>query len=83
MVPARGYRRLDDPHQLRLPFDKRHASDIIGRMSRKPKQDDSKQSKRFIETAKEVEADDTEKFDCVFKPIVTHKPKQKPSSGSR
>jgi len=42
--------------------------------SPKPKQDDPKQSKRFIETAKEIGADeDPKKFERVFKKIVTDK----------
>jgi len=41
-------------------------------MGRKPnpKPDDPEQSKRFIGTAKEVEADDAEALDNAFKKIV-------------
>jgi hypothetical protein len=37
----------------------------------KPKPDDPEQSKRFIETAKEVGADDPKALDRAFKKIAT------------
>lgn len=47
-------------------------------MIRKPerKPDDPEQSKRFIETAKELEADDSKALDRAFKKIVP--PPKKP-----
>ena len=47
----------------------------------KPKQDDKAQSKRFIEKAREVEADESGKaFEQVFKKIVPPKQSQKAQS---
>jgi hypothetical protein len=45
-------------------------------MGRKPnpKPDDAAQSKRFIDAAKEAEADDAEALDSAFKKIITQKP---------
>ncbi len=48
--------------------------------TRKPKQDDEEQSKRFLEAAREHEADETEKgadsaFKAVTKPKKPHAPK--------
>jgi hypothetical protein len=41
----------------------------------KPKQDDKEQSKRFIEKAREIEADENEEaFERVFKKVVPAKP---------
>jgi hypothetical protein len=49
-------------------------------MARKPKSDDEEQSKRFIETAKKLEADESpEAFERAFKKIV---PPQKLPPGS-
>lgn len=45
---------------------------------KKPKQDDPEQSKRFIATAKEVEAGDEKALDRAFKSIVKSPPKTKP-----
>ena len=42
-----------------------------------PKPDDPEQSKRFIETAKEREADDAEALDRAFKTIAAEKPVKK------
>jgi hypothetical protein len=49
-------------------------------MARKsaPKPDDPEQSKRFIEAAKEVGADDEKALDRAFKKVATQ-PKQQPS----
>ena len=46
-------------------------------MAEKPKRerDDPEQSKRFIETAKEVEADDEGALDRAFKKIIPKPPK--------
>lgn len=41
-----------------------------------PKPDDSEQSKRFIEIAKEVEADDESALDVAFKNIRHRRPNQ-------
>ena len=38
-----------------------------------PKPDDAKQSKRFLETAKETEADDAEALERAFKKITPSK----------
>jgi hypothetical protein len=48
------------------------------KMTRKPecKPDDPKQSKRFIEIAKEVEADDAKALDSTFNKIASEKKKQ-------
>jgi hypothetical protein len=45
-------------------------------MARKPerKPDDPEQSKRFIDTAKEIEADDPKALDRAFKKVATSKP---------
>jgi hypothetical protein len=45
-------------------------------MPRKPerKPDDPEQSKRFIDTAKEIGADDPKALDRVFKKVATSKP---------
>jgi hypothetical protein len=40
----------------------------------KPKPDDPEQSKRFIETAKEIGANDPKALDRAFKKIATSKP---------
>lgn len=43
-------------------------------MPRKPtKPDDTEQSKRFIETAEEVGADDADALECAFKKIAAPK----------
>jgi hypothetical protein len=51
-------------------------------MGRKPapKPDDAEQSKRFIETATEVEADDDKALERAFKKIIPPKsvPKERP-----
>ena len=39
--------------------------------------DDPEQSKRFIETAKEVEADDDEALERAFKKIIANPPKDR------
>jgi hypothetical protein len=46
-------------------------------MGRKPnpKPDDAEQSKRFIDTATEVEADDEKALERAFKKIITSPPK--------
>jgi hypothetical protein len=45
-------------------------------MPNKPKQDDPEQSKRFIEAARDVGADETEKgADRVFKKVIKPLPK--------
>ena len=45
-----------------------------------PKWDDPEESKRFLETAKAVEAsDDPKEFERVFKRVAPHRVKQKPS----
>jgi hypothetical protein len=51
-------------------------------MARKPKQqaDDPEQSKRFLDTAKEVEAEDEEVLERAFKGIA-QKPANKPKGG--
>jgi hypothetical protein len=42
--------------------------------AKSPKQDDPKQSKRFIETAKEINADEDPKaFDEAFKKVISPK----------
>ncbi len=38
---------------------------------KKPKPDDPEKSKRFVETAKEVEAEDAKALDRAFKKIVS------------
>lgn len=44
----------------------------------KPKQDDKEQSKRFIEKAREIEADENEEaFERAFKEIVPPSPAQR------
>ena len=49
-------------------------------MPRKPtKPDDSDQSKRFIETAEEVGAEDDKALERAFKVIAPHKRKKAPS----
>lgn len=51
-------------------------------MARKPerKPDDPEQSKRFIDAAKEAEADDPKALDRAFKKVATSKPpKERPS----
>jgi hypothetical protein len=42
----------------------------------KPKSDDPEQSKRFIETAEAVEADDEKALERAFKKISPERPKQ-------
>jgi hypothetical protein len=43
-----------------------------------PKPDDAEQSKRFIETAKELEADDAEVLERAFKRVAPAKDQRKP-----
>jgi hypothetical protein len=50
----------------------------------KPKPDDPAQSKRFIETAREIGADaDAEAFDRAFKKVVPDKPRSPTPSDRR
>jgi hypothetical protein len=47
-------------------------------MAKKPKPDDPEQSKRFIETAKALESDETgEAFERAFKKVVSTKTPKK------
>jgi hypothetical protein len=53
-------------------------------MTKKPKPDDPEQYKRFLEAAKEAEADNTESAaDRAFKRVARQPPKPPPSSKSR
>jgi hypothetical protein len=54
--------------------------------AKKPKPDEKPQSERFIETAREIGADETQKgFESAFKKIITfegHKEKNGPKNAS-
>jgi hypothetical protein len=51
---------------------------MLGAMTRKPKPDDPEQSKRFIETAREIGADESkEGAERAFRKVVTPKPRPK------
>jgi hypothetical protein len=60
------------------PFSGKDERSLVGsNMAKsKPKPDDPEQSKRFVETAKEVEADDEMALERAFKKISTDRSKQ-------